>query len=105
MEMMFAMRLSVQSRVETDWTVNLRVDFILTFNDVLGGGKLKKLLSDLYGFPLEFRIFLMVMLMMLSLLCWSWISVFFELISHKEGLNGINKIFTTKCDSLSTTNN
>lgn len=105
MEMMFAMRFRVQSRVETNRTVNLRIYFILTFYDVFGGGKLRKLFSGLYSFPFEFRIFLMVMLMMFSLLCWTWISVFFELVSNEEGLNGINKVFTTKCHSFSTTNN
>lgn len=104
MEMMFTMCFSVQSRVEADWTVNLRIYLILTFYDIFWSRKLRKLLSDLYCFPFESWIFLMIMLMMLSLLCWTGISMFFKLIPHEKSLNGINKIFATKCDSMSTTN-
>ena len=104
MEMVFAMRFSVQSRVEADGTVDLRINLILTFYDVFWSGKLRKWFSDLYGFPFESWIFLMIMLVMLSLLCWTWIFVFFKLIPHEEGLNGINEIFAAKCDSFSTAN-
>lgn len=104
MEMMLTMCFSIKSSIKANGTIDFRVDLILTFYDIFGGGKLSKLFFYLYGFPFKISIFSMIMLIMLTLIS-GWVSGFFELVSGEESLNRIEEVFATKSDFVSTTNN